>query len=56
MTKTTLTRASNKTSQLRTTVPLWIVEQYNLRPGDKLDWHQTGVGGTAPEISLKVIK
>ena len=36
--KTTLTRASPKTESLRTTVPISIVKQFNLKEGDELYW------------------
>jgi hypothetical protein len=29
---------SSKRSSLRTTVPMSLVKQWNLKPGDKLDW------------------
>lgn len=35
---TTLTLATTKRESLRTTVPMSIVRQFNLKTGDKLDW------------------
>ncbi|MCX6822238.1 MAG: AbrB/MazE/SpoVT family DNA-binding domain-containing protein [Candidatus Aenigmarchaeota archaeon] len=36
--KTTLTKASTITNSLRTTVPAGIIQQFNLKDGDILDW------------------
>lgn len=36
--KTTINKASTITNSLRTTVPSSVVNQFNLRDGDKLDW------------------
>lgn len=36
--KTVLTPATKKGESLRTTVPVSIVRQFNLKVGDKLDW------------------
>ncbi len=36
--KTSLTKASGKGNSLRTTVPKHIVEQFNLKEGDEMDW------------------
>jgi bifunctional DNA-binding transcriptional regulator/antitoxin component of YhaV-PrlF toxin-antitoxin module len=35
---TTLTKAATKTTSLRTTVPMSIVKQFNLKTGDRLNW------------------
>lgn len=35
---TTLTPAKTKSNSLRTTVPMSIVRQFNLKPKDKLNW------------------
>jgi bifunctional DNA-binding transcriptional regulator/antitoxin component of YhaV-PrlF toxin-antitoxin module len=35
---TTLTLATAKKTSLRTTVPMSIVKQFNLKQGDKLEW------------------
>jgi len=35
---TILTLAVSKKASLRTTVPMSIVKQFSLKPGDKLDW------------------
>lgn len=36
--ETTLAYASSKSKSLRTTIPYFIVKQFNLEAGDKLDW------------------
>jgi hypothetical protein len=36
--ETTLSLNSSKRSSLRTTVPMSLVKQWNLKIGDKLDW------------------
>ena len=36
--KTTITKASTITNSLRTTVPAGIINQFNLKDGDRLDW------------------
>lgn len=38
VTKTTLHAASSKTGSLRTTVPMWIINHFNLQAGDDVDW------------------
>lgn len=35
---TTLHRANDSSSSLRTTVPIAIIKQFNLNEGDKLSW------------------
>lgn len=35
---TTLHAASSKTSSLRTTVPMWIINQFGLKAGDDVKW------------------
>jgi len=35
---TTLTTATSKSRSLRTTVPMSIVKQFNLKQGDQLNW------------------
>jgi bifunctional DNA-binding transcriptional regulator/antitoxin component of YhaV-PrlF toxin-antitoxin module len=35
---TTLTRANNTSKSLRTTVPMGIIKQFDLKEGDKLSW------------------
>lgn len=37
--QTTIARASTKSDSLRTTVPTGIVQQFNLKEGDKLEWN-----------------
>lgn len=36
--KTTITKASSITNSLRTTVPAGVIQQFNLKNGDQLDW------------------
>lgn len=36
--KTTIAKASTKSESLRTTVPAGIVQQFNLKEGDTLEW------------------
>ncbi|KYK19914.1 AbrB family transcriptional regulator [Thermoplasmatales archaeon SG8-52-4] len=36
--KTTIAKASTKVKSYRTTVPAGIMNQFNLKEGDKLDW------------------
>ena len=36
--KTTIAKASSISSSFRTTVPAAIMNQYNLKVGDRLDW------------------
>lgn len=43
--KTTLTKASSKSESLRTTVPAGIVNHFNLKEQDQLDWHIEIQGG-----------
>jgi hypothetical protein len=42
---TTLAIAATKKSSLRTTVPMSIVRQFDLKAGDKLDWSFEVKGG-----------
>jgi antitoxin component of MazEF toxin-antitoxin module len=35
---TTLTKASNRGDSLRTTIPMSIVRQFDLKEGDKIQW------------------
>ena len=35
---TTLHAASSKTSSLRTTVPMWVINQFGLKAGDGVNW------------------
>ena len=43
--KTTIAKASSKVKSLRTTVPAGIVNQFNLKEGDKLDWELKAENG-----------
>lgn len=43
-TETTLAIASPKSSSLRTTVPMWIVEQFGLKVGDSVFWKLDAIG------------
>lgn len=38
VTTTTLHAASSRTGSLRTTVPMWIINHFNLSAGDDVDW------------------
>ena len=38
LSKTTLVSTGGQSNSLRTTVPLWIVDQFGLKAGDKLVW------------------
>ena len=38
LSKTTLVSTGGQSNSLRTTVPLWIVDQFGLKSGDKLVW------------------
>ena len=38
-------------NSLRTTVPMWIVEQFGLQPGHKLEW-SLGIENDAMTISI----
>ncbi len=52
---TTLTRASNKSKTLRTTVPIIFVKLFNLKEGDKLEWELKEENGEKYMI-VKVVK
>ena len=43
--KTVLSKANTNSPSLRTTVPLSIVEQFDLKVGDNLDWKLDLSGG-----------
>lgn len=50
--RTALVRTGGGSSSLRTTVPLWIVEQFGMKAGDKVLWRlETGENG---ELYIKV--
>jgi len=51
---TTLTKASPKFSSLRTTVPMGLVKQFNLKEGDRLDWSIEARGGELIIVVRKV--
>jgi len=38
LSKTTLVSTGGQSNSLRTTVPLWIVDQFGLKAGNKLVW------------------
>jgi hypothetical protein len=46
-------KASSKFESLRTTIPMSIVRQWNLKNGDKLDWEWNVIEG---QMSLVVTK
>jgi len=43
--QTVLTKAAPKSNSLRTTVPIFIVQQFNLSEGDILEWELQIVNG-----------
>jgi antitoxin component of MazEF toxin-antitoxin module len=43
--KTTITKASSITNSLRTTVPAGVIQQFNLKDGDHLDWELKAENG-----------
>lgn len=43
--KTTIAKASTISNSFRTTVPAAIINQFNLRDGDKLDWELKAENG-----------
>lgn len=43
--RTVLTKAAPKTNSLRTTVPIFIVRQFNLSEGDMLEWELRVIDG-----------
>jgi len=53
--RTVLTKAAPRTNSLRTTVPIFIVRQFNLTEGDMLDWGLNVVDGELT-IVVKPIK
>jgi hypothetical protein len=53
--ETTLARNSPNFESLRTTVPMSIVKQWKLKPGDKLDWSWEVVNGQMALVVKKVI-
>lgn len=52
---TTLALAATNKASLRTTVPMSIVKQFELAPGDKLDWSFEARGGELA-IVVRAIK
>jgi hypothetical protein len=52
--KTTIAKASTKVKSFRTTVPAAIINQFNLKNGDKLDWELKAENGELL-ISVKPI-
>jgi hypothetical protein len=42
MPETSLWKASAKNNTLRTVVPMFIIEQWKLKEGDKLEWELNG--------------
>lgn len=56
--KTTIAKASTISNSFRTTVPAAIINQFNLKDGDKLDWELKAENGkivliVRPEKKLK---
>jgi bifunctional DNA-binding transcriptional regulator/antitoxin component of YhaV-PrlF toxin-antitoxin module len=50
--KTTIAKASTIANSYRTTVPAAIINQFNLKEGDKLDWNMK-VEGKSIVIHIK---
>ena len=44
--KTTIAKASTISNSFRTTVPAAIINQFNLKDGDKLDWELKAENGS----------
>ena len=55
MLKTTIAKASTKVKSYRTTVPAGIINQFNLKEGDKLDWNMK-IEGKNIVIHIKPVK
>ena len=53
---TTLTRANNTSTSLRTTVPMSIIKQFDLKEGDQLDWSFEARGASELVIVVRPIK
>lgn len=49
---TTLTKATSKSESLRTTIPMGIVRQFNLKERDKLNWEIVAKGNKLAIIVL----
>ena len=50
--ETTLVSTGGGSNSLRTTVPMWIIEQFNLSAGEKINWKFDV--GTDGELYVKV--
>jgi len=53
--KTVLSKVTPKTNSLRTTVPIFIVRQFNLKEGDMLNWELNVIDGELT-IIVKPVK
>jgi hypothetical protein len=42
---TTLVQTGGGSASLRTTMPMWIIQQFGLTAGSKLEWHLSVDGG-----------
>ncbi|MBC7334507.1 MAG: AbrB family transcriptional regulator [Actinobacteria bacterium] len=51
---TVLTRAASKSNSLRTTVPIFIVKQFDLSEGDMLEWELHVINGELVIIARPV--
>jgi hypothetical protein len=50
---TTLTKNTKKFASLKTTIPISMVRQWNLKSGDKLDWSWESVNNTMVMVVRK---
>ena len=51
---TTLTKNTKKFASLKTTIPISMVRQWNLKSGDKLDWSWESVNNTMVMVVRKL--
>jgi hypothetical protein len=52
--QTTLSKNTKQFESLRTTVPMFIVKQWKLKVGDKIDWSYEVVNGQLAVVVRKV--
>lgn len=53
---TTLARAANNSNSLRTVIPMFIIKQWGLRPGDHLDWSIDIHGNQKVAVVIRAVK
>ena len=51
---TTLTKNTKKFASLKTTIPISMVRQWNLKSGDKLDWSWESINNTMVMVVHKL--